>query len=88
MSKSHCNVVVFLFVIFYHQAGFDILDAWDLTATRPDASYDGLHFRDCQQYLSTSDGLVEGHDENQVCIYRIMTQMFFNFLRDPADSRG
>eukprot|EP00750_Incisomonas_marina_P027943 INCI6291.1.p1 GENE.INCI6291.1~~INCI6291.1.p1 ORF type:complete len:514 (+),score=73.74 INCI6291.1:51-1544(+) len=62
-------------------AGFSIVDPWEVTSTRPDASEDGLHFGECsrQRKLAEASGSPPPSlDKNRACIYRVVNQMFFN----------
>lgn len=77
------------------EAGFGVLDTWEITSQRPDASEDGLHFGECkrqrqelyaEEEMGQKDTLgstqQQSKDINRGCIYRIINQMFFNMICD------
>lgn len=77
------------------KAGFGVLDTWEITSQRPDASEDGLHFGECKRQrqelyaeedMGQQDTLgstqQQSKDINRGCIYRIINQMFFNMVCD------
>ena len=57
-----------------------IIDAWPITATRPDLSFDGLHF----QQASCMTGKARNCESKTNPVYRTLNQMFFNALCPAA----
>ncbi len=73
------------------------MDPWELTATRPDASEDGLHFGECERQdkkKAAAQATVGAppapasvqRDQDRACIDRVANHMFFNTVCAAAAS--
>ena len=65
----------------WKRSGFELLDGWTVTATRPDLSIDGIHYNVGSKVTAKSHNYTwASTDTLYNPMYRVMNNMFFSML--------